>query len=332
MTAHPDAPVLVADIGGTHIRFALATAAGGIDQRRTFDGADFDSPASAAASFLSDLEAGERPRVACFAVAAPVGADEVEMTNREWRFSVEETRRRLELDRLEVVNDFTALALSIPTLGDQDRHCIKQGEARAGSPLAVLGPGTGLGVSALIPHPGGWVALAGEGGHRDLAAANEREWRVVEILQRRWGHVAAERVLSGPGLMALYRAVSLLSGIEARQLEPHQVAEEAGGDPEGPAGEAMGLFAGWLGAVTGDLVLTLGARGGVYLAGGILPRLGDAFDEERFRARFLAKGRFRTYLEPVPVDLIVGEEAALRGAANHLIGPPNSTTMPGGAG
>jgi glucokinase len=327
VTANPDAAVLVADIGGTHVRFALSTAAGRLGDRQTFDCADFESPALAAESFLSGLQLGERPRVACFAVAARIGAARVETTNQVWRCSAEEPRRQLELDRLEVVNDFTAVALSIPTLGDEDRRRIKQGEGRAGLPLAVLGPGTGLGVSALIPQPGGWLALAGEGGHRGLAPPTEREWQVVELLQRRCGHVSAERVLSGPGLVVLYQAISLLSGVEARKLEPGGVAAEAKRDPEGPAGEAMTLFAGWLGGVAGDLVLTLGARGGVYLAGGVLPRLGDVFDEERFRTRFMAKGRFRSYLEPVPVDLIVSEEATLRGAANHLISLGNSTTI-----
>lgn len=330
MTENPDAPALVADIGGTHVRFALAAASGGLSDRRTLDCADFASPAAAAESYLSGLRLDERPRVACFAVATPIDGDLVEMTNRVWRFSVEETRRRLDLDRLEVINDFTALALAIPALDSEDRRPIKRGEPRAGSPLAILGPGTGLGVSALIPHQGGWLALATEGGHRDLAAATEREWRVVEVLRRRYDHVSAERVLSGPGLVALYQAVAELSGAEVGELEPSEVSELARREPTSPAGEALLLFTGWLGAVAGDLVLTLGARGGVYLAGGILPRLAEGFDDERFRDRFVAKGRFRAYLEPVPVDLIVSEEAALLGAATHLNGPYNSTTMPEG--
>jgi glucokinase len=328
VTENPNPPALVADIGGTHVRFALAAASGGPSDRQTLDCADFESPADAVESYLSSLQLSERPRVACFAVASPIDADRVEMTNHVWGFSVEETRRQLGLERLEVINDFATIALAIPALGDEDRRCLKEGEPRAGSPIAILGPGTGLGVSALIPHRGGWLALATEGGHRDLAAATEREWQVVEVLQHRFGHVSAERVLSGPGLVALYQAIAVLAGVPALELEPRDIAEVARRDPAGPAGEAMALFAGWLGAVAGDLVLTLGARGGVYLAGGILPRLAEAFDDERFRMRFLAKGRFRSYLEPVPVDLIISEEAALLGAATHLLGQCNSTTMP----
>jgi glucokinase len=328
VTENPEAPAFVADIGGTHVRFALSAASAEPSDRQTLECADFESPVVAAESYLSSLQLSERPRIACFAVASPIDADRVEMTNHVWRFSVEETRRQLGLERLEVINDFAAIALGIPALGDEDRRRLKEGEPRTGSPIAVLGPGTGLGVSALIPQRGGWLALATEGGHRDLAATTEREWQVIEVLQRRFGHVSAERVLSGPGLVALHQAIALLAGAPALAVEPRDVAELARRDPTGPAGEAMALFAGWLGAVAGDLVLTLGARGGVYLAGGILPRLAETFDDERFRTRFLAKGRFRSYLEPVPVDLIVSKEAALLGAANHLIALCNSTTIP----
>jgi glucokinase len=305
----------------------MVTGAGELSDRQTLDCADFVSPAAAAEFFLTSRQLDDRPWVACFALASPIEADRVEMTNHIWKFSVEETRRQLELDRLEVINDFAALALAAPTLEGKDRRRLKQGEPRVGSPIAILGPGTGLGVSAAIPHRGDWLPLATEGGHRDLAATNEREWQVVEALQRRFGHVSAERVLSGPGLVALYQAILELAGEETLEVDPSEVPSRARRDPAGPAGEAMALFSGWLGAVAGDLVLTLGARGGVFLAGGIVPRLGEVFDDERFQTRFLAKGRFRSYLEPVPVDLVLSEEAALLGAARHLIGLGNWTTM-----
>lgn len=327
MSQNPDLFALVADIGGTHVRFALWSEGEGLGSRQTLFCADFASPAEAVQSYLGSVRPRTRPAAACFAVAAPVDEDRVEMTNQIWRFSVQRTRRQLGLDRLEVINDFAATALAVPALGPEDRRRLKEGEARADSPVAVLGPGTGLGVSALIPAGGGRLALSTEGGHRDLAARNEREWQIVQVLRHRFGHVSAERVLSGPGLVALHQAIAEANGRAPEELEPDAVVARATLEREGVAEEALSLFSGWLGAVAGDLVLTLGARGGVYLGGGILPRLGANFDEERFRSRFLDKGRFRAYLEPVPVDLITSEDVALEGAAAYLIAERNSTTM-----
>jgi glucokinase len=217
-----------------------------------------------------------------------------------------------------VVNDFTALALSLPVLRPEDTRLVKPGTREETAPMALIGPGTGLGVSALVPVAGRWWALSTEGGHRDLAATDEREWQVCRVLQKRFGHVAAERVLSGPGLVNLYGVLCELAGITAEELRPRDVEHRARENPDGLEAEAVRLFSGWLGAVAGDLALTLGARGGVFLAGGMLPKMGTTFDEKRFRQGFLNKGRFRAYLEPIPVDLLLHKTAALLGAARVL--------------
>lgn len=306
---------LVGDVGGTTSRFARCDASGApgpLVELRTADHDGLESALRAATERLGSA------RDASIAVAGPIDDDEVELTNAGWRFSIEGTRRALGLDRLHLANDFAAVARSLPELGPDEREPVRPGTPLAGAPWAVLGPGTGLGVAALIPTGSGWIPVPGEGGHRDLAATTPREWQVVERLARRFGHVSAERALSGPGLVALYETVCELDGLPCEKLAPREIsaAARAGAPAAVAAGE---LFAGWLGAVAGDLALTVGARGGVALAGGVLRGLGPAFLRERFVERFLAKGRFADYLEPIPIwRLIDPVRATLRGAAKLL--------------
>ena len=192
----------------------------------------------------------------------------------------------------------------------------------AGAPLAVLGPGSGLGVSGLLPRPGGgWLPLSGEGGHVTLAAADDRESEVLARLRRRFGPVSAERALSGPGLVNLYRALCELAGREPAPLSPAEVSDAglAGGCPH--CREALELFAAFLGTVAGDLALTLGARGGVFIAGGIAPRLGDFLEGSAFRRRFEDKGPQRVYLEAIPTDLVIHPRPAFPGLGALLSSP-----------
>ncbi len=312
---------LVADIGGTHTRFGLIDGAGRVTRLRQMKCADHPSLPAAARSYLEDLELRSRPLQAVFAVAAPVSGDQVVMTNRAWSFAVEEVRRDLGLERLEVINDFAALALGVPYLPPDSSREIRAGRSRPGAPIAVLGPGTGLGVAVAVPTGGGWTALATEGGHRDLAARTDFEWQVVRRLRERFGRVSAERVLSGPGLVNLYESVCAVRGTEPASLSPKGVVDGARAGRWPDCVEAVALFSGWLGAVAGDLALSVGARGGVFLAGGVLPRMGRVFDSQLFVSGFLEKGRMREYLEAVPVRLIEDREAALLGAARALDQP-----------
>ena len=307
---------LVADIGGTNVRFGRATASG-IDGVSEYRCADYASLTEAARAYLAGADGGA-PRVAAFAVAGPVRGDLIRMTNHVWSFSTEAVRRDLELDRLEVLNDFAALALALPGLAGEDLREIKSGTVAARAPKAVLGPGTGLGVAALIPAGEGWTALTTEGGHRDLAAQSEREWQIVRHLRERFEHVSLERVLSGPGLVNLYEAVTRLSDEEPQSLTPAAIVAGAREGSSPACSEATRLFSSWLGAVASDLAVTFGAFGGVYLGGGVLPKMGEVFDADRFRERFLAKGRFRDYLQAIPVAVILRPHAALLGAARAL--------------
>jgi glucokinase len=270
--------------------------------------------------FLSAIEAepaARRRLHLAIAIAGPARGENLALTNLHWSFSRSGLRERLGLARLEVLNDFEALARAVPLLAGDERLPVKEGSVEPEAPIAVLGPGTGLGVAALVPDGERFHVIAGEGGHRDLAATTDEEWTIVSRLASRFGHVSAERVLSGPGLENLFAAISPpeLAGEEV--VGAAEIARRSrAGEPR--ARRATELFSSWLGAFAGDLALTLGARGGVYLAGGVLSGLGEAFDVGRFRDRFLAKGRFRTWLDPIPIWRIVRSDAALLGCAGAL--------------
>ena len=306
MTRPPEHPALVADIGGTNVRFGIATASGEIQGVSSLVCADFPSLTEAAQAYLETV-AGPPPKWAAFAIAGPVQGDTIRMTNHVWSFSGRAVRRDLALERLELLNDFAALALAIPALTAADLVEIRSGTPADRAPKAVLGPGTGLGVAALVPAGDSWTALTTEGGHRDLAAQNEREWQVVRHLGERFEHVSVERVLSGPGLVNLYEAVSRLADEEPQSLTPAAVVAGARDRSSAACVEATNLFSSWLGAVASDLALTLGAFGGVYLGGGILPKMGEVFDADRFASVFSPKGdsvticdRFRWPSSPGP--------------------------------
>jgi glucokinase len=312
--------VLTADIGGTRARFGLVDGAGRLTDVQIFECSPYPAVVDAAREYLAGVRSPARPRRGAIAVACPVLEDQVQMTNHPWAFSIAETREQLGLETLEALNDFCALALALPFLPAEDTRTLNPGHPEDSAPLAVLGPGTGLGVSALVPVPGAPVALSTEGGHRDLAASTEREWAIIERLQRRFGRVSAERVLSGPGLVNLHWAIRDLAGLEAEAYEPEDVVRGANEGSCAACSEAVRFFSRQLGAVAGDLALTLGARGGVFVGGGVVPRMGEAFEIDLFREGFLEKGRFRRYLEPIPVRLITGATTALLGAARALEG------------
>ena len=305
----PRPPLLVGDVGGTNVR--LAVAAGDVlCHRRSFTGPrDAAALEAAVHDYLDGLGPAERPGAGVLAVAGPVVGDTIRLTNRDWEFSVARLGRRLGVG-LRVVNDLAAVAAGAVT--SDRREQIKPGTPAEGAPRAFLGVGTGLGVSLAVRCGDRWHVVPTEGGHRDLAAGDPDEWRLIEALARRHGHVSVELVLSGPGLVVLYQALGETEDLPAPAAEPQEIDELArAGDPLARC--TFRRFSAWLGAVAGDLVLTAGARGGLDLAGGVLPRLGDLFDREEFTRRFCAKGRFRDYLEAVPVGLVTRSETALLG-------------------
>jgi glucokinase len=242
------------------------------------------------------------------------------MTNHVWSFSIEQTRRQLGVDRFLVINDFTALAMALPHLEAADLHPVGSGQAVPEAPVALLGPGTGLGVSGLIHCGTHWMPLEGEGGHVTYGAANHRQAKIVSIVGERYSHVSAERLLSGQGLMNLYHAIATLHGVEIEPLSPPDITGRALKGSCPVCAEVLETFCAMLGTVAGNLVLTLGARRGVYIGGGIVPRLGAYFDTSPFRESFERKGRFTSYLASVPSYVIRAQYPALLGVAAALVG------------
>lgn len=316
---------LLADIGGTNARFAWQDTPGAqLHCLEVLPCRDYAGLAEAAADWLRKNHL-PKPEGAALAVACPVQSDHVQFTNSHWSFSIQALKAQLGLKQLAVVNDFTALALALPSIEAAHLRQIgavaQQPFARR-APVALLGAGTGLGVSGLLPDPhGGWVPLSGEGGHVSLALHDETQHRIWAVLQQRYGHVSAERVLSGQGLVNIYASLVQMNPGAAPDwgLEPAAVTALALEQGEPTAREALLQFCRWLGAAAGDLALTLGATGGVYVGGGIAPRLGTFLDASGFRAAFEAKGRFAAYLQAIPVWVIdTPSSAALQGAATLL--------------
>ncbi|MDR6773926.1 glucokinase [Azospirillum sp. BE72] len=313
-------PILVADIGATNARFGLIDGRM-VREARVLRCADYVSIEDAATAYLSAVGLAApgtpgRPRRGAFAVAGPVTGDHIAMTNLVWQFSVGRVRDALGLEGLVVINDFTAVALSVQRLAEEDRRQVGEGTPQPGAVVAVLGPGSGLGVSGLVPGANGrWTALSGEGGHVTMAPISDRESAVLAQLRKGFDHVSAERVLSGPGLVNLYNALSILDGREPAALTPAQITDNALAGTEPHCVEAVEMFCAMLGTVAGNLALTLGARGGVYIAGGIVPRLGTLFAHSRFRKRFAEKGRMRDFLAPIPTYVVTHELPAFLGLA-----------------
>ena len=314
-------PRLLGDVGGTNARFGWQSREGAaLEHIHVLPCADHADIALAIEAYLA--RAGvSAPAAACIGIANPVTGDQISMTNHHWSFSIQALQKRLSLQKLKVINDFTALALALLSLPASQRTQLGGQTPCAHSAIALIGPGTGLGVSGLIPHgDSGWSAIAGEGGHITLAAHTLLEYQVIEHVREQYGHVSAERVLCGQGLVDLHLALATVQQqAAAPDITPVEIVQRALTDKDAACLQTLDMFAGFLGSVAGDLALTLGARGGVYIGGGIVPRLMGWFETSSFRTRFEAKGRFANYLQQIPVWVIQANESpALWGAANAL--------------
>lgn len=310
---------LIADIGGTNARFALADDKG-IYEQKVLQCENYPTIVDAVTAYVDAL--GAKPRRAAFAIAGPVGGDYFEMTNHVWKFSIEETRKALGLDQFSLVNDFKAIALGVPHLGAKDIQQVGNDAApEPHAPIGIIGPGTGLGVASLVWANGQYHAVAGEGGHVTIAARTQREFDLIRTLRYKYHHISAERVCSGKGLVNLYNAIKILDGqddLPDRTAEQISVAaiEKSCKACE----EALDKVMGFLGNVAGNLAMTLGAKGGIYIAGGIPAKLGAYFFQSRFRTDFEAKGRYDAYLKPIPTYLITHPNIALVGLQHAVTG------------
>ncbi len=313
-----DPTLLLADIGGTHARLVLWRGGAFVSEPAHWLAADHPDLSSAIGLYLTQTQ-GAADRLDGVAVcgAGPVFDGRIKMTNSPWIIDQGEIAAAAGTPDPLVVNDFTAMAMGVILVDENFRETVHAGTARAHSPIGVMGPGTGLGVSALIPDGrGSVIPLDGEGGHVDLPASSDLEIAILRHVRSSDDHVSVEDILSGPGLVTLYSAVRAVSGATAEDpIDAPEIARRAGDGTCAHAEASIRLFSRWLGVVAGNLALTLGARGGVYLAGGILPKWGPLFDRAQFRDGFEAKGRFRSYMEQIPVTLITGGRPALLGLA-----------------
>jgi len=316
--SHPSGVALLGDIGGTHARFALL-AQGRISEVTTLDVADYSGPYPAIEAFLGRQPPGAQIDHACLAIAGWIEEGRATLTNGNWTLGEAEMCRSFKFKSATLVNDFEAIAWSLPHLAPGDLHYLggptKLSEP---APMAALGPGTGLGVGCVLPEGESWRALASEGGHATLAAGDDREAAVITWLRQRHGHVSAERALSGDGLINLYDAIASLDGRDVPPLSAPEIADAALSGRNPAAKAALDMFCAFLGVVAGNLALIYGARGGVYVSGGIVPRFPDYVAQSEFRRRFEDKGRLRHYLEVIPAAVILHPNPAMVGLAALL--------------
>lgn len=309
---------LVGDIGGTNARFALWQD-NGLQAVRVLATADYPTPQAAVGAYLAQLgltsaEIGE----VCLAVAGPVEGEVFRFTNNQWQLSRQAFCQALQIDGLLLINDFSAMALGMTRLAPEDCLTVCPGTRQPLRPAVVIGPGTGLGVGTLLDLGGGrWGAVPGEGGHVDLPLGNAREARLWRHIQIEVGHVSAETVLSGGGLLRLYRAICAEDQQVPDLATPEAITAAAlAGDPM--AEQVLEQFCCWLGRVAGNNVLTLGARGGVYIVGGIVPRFADFLLKSGFARSFADKGCMSAYFNAIPVWLVTAPYPGLVGAGVAL--------------
>lgn len=314
--------ILVGDIGGTNARFALVSSSSKdsgycATDIQVFPTDQYPSIYDAMSVYVSKFS-NYRITQACLAIATSVKSEEINMTNNGWGFSLNEFKQRFNFEKFKLINDFTALALSLPGLSSDQLFKVCGEKKVADTALAVLGAGTGLGVSALIPSPSGWIPIEGEGGHCSIGAMTQGELEIFQRQYEQFGHMSAERLLSGSGIYHIYQTMCDIENKPAVLQSAAQVTNNAiSGDCE-ICQRVMDLFFGWLGIFAGNVALTFGAQGGVYLGGGILPRLLTQLQQSSFIRHFGEKGRFSNYLKSIPVYVITEEYPAFSGAARAL--------------
>ncbi len=326
---------LIADIGGTNIRLAQATAKPGmairdidINDIETYQCQEFSSLADVVAHYIDVKELSNSVINACFAIACPVDNDLISMTNLPWQFSQKELKQALQLNSLSFINDYTAIAMAIPLLSEQQKVKIGGGKSISGKPISVCGPGTGLGVANLVPlNVSGnaqWHCISGEGGHIDFAPVNEIEQQVMNFIQGIKKRVSYEQILSGYGLEQIYQALLFINQSKEittmnDKLTAKNITTKALNGTCGVCEQTLTLFCDVLGSFAGNLALIMNSQGGVYIAGGIVPRFIDYLKMSDFRTRFETKGRLSSITEQAPTYVITEQQPGLLGAAAFVL-------------
>ena len=319
-----NSPSLIADIGGTNARFALQTSAGKIEAITVLNCAEFPTISNAIESYITSphvLSLGSvKIRKAGIAIANPINGDIVKMTNHHWEFSIKSVQNEFDLNTLMVVNDFKALAMALPSLSNSQKKQVGQGKVKNHAPIGLVGAGTGLGVSGLIPTGRGWHALESEGGHASFSPNSQLEIEILKFVFDQFGHVSSERFLSGAGLKLIYTALAAVKGLVVADINIPDIMRRGLEMECQICNETLSIFCEMLGTIASDLAITLGAQGGVYIGGGIVPRMGQFFYESGFRQRFEKKGRLSDYLVDVPTFVITEPYPAFLGMSALMAG------------
>lgn len=308
---------LIADIGGTNARFALLTEAGEITKQITLPCADFPGPVEAITEYLSRTN-GKHPHRACLSVACPTGTDHLSLTNNHWAFSVEETRKATGLEQLHMINDFTAQTLAIPHIPISELIQVGGGKRELTQTMAALGPGTGLGVGGILPTRHGWQSIDGEGGHAPFAPTNDYEMEIWLQLRQSLDYITSEHLLSGTGIVRLYNAIAALEGTSGETVSAAQITERGVTGQCQTCQTTLNAFCGMLGTFANSVALTMGARGGVYIGGGIVPRFSEFFVSSEFRKRFESGYPNEQYLSEIPCFIVMAQNPALLGLRHYL--------------
>ncbi len=309
--------ILLADIGGTHARFTLANE-NEFGPITTLETGNYEDAGAAIQTFLNRVRLESPPQMAALACAGPVEQGFVQLTNSNWQIDAVRLQIDLGIDEVILVNDFAAVAWAIPSLKNSDLCQIGGGKPVTGTPAAVLGPGTGLGVAGYVPHEGGATVIVGEGGHITMPATTRLETELFAELHKELDHVSAERLLSGDGLVCLYQSLARLSSDRVPERTAAEITDAALAQSCGVSQAAVDMFCAMLGTFAGNVALTFGARGGIYIAGGIVPRIVDYFAASEFRRRFEAKGRFQDYVARIPTWVVLHPEPAFLGLVRVL--------------
>ncbi len=312
-------PRLVADIGATHARFALIREEGGpLERKRRLLTGDFPSLRDAISHYLRELDV--RPSWACLAVAGVTSTERIRLTRvPSWSFTRQELQREFGFRQVCVLNDIEAVALAVAELDPASMAPIGGGIEHSGSPLAIVAPGTGLGMAQMIPCTGRWHIIATEGGHSTMAPGNEREHAVFGYWLTAGSVLSREHFLRGPGILRIYQGLCALDGVAMETDRAEEISRLAVEQDDPLCTEALSMFLGLLGSACGDQVLATGARGGLYLAGGVLPQLREQLETGPFRERFEDKGMMSEYTTGVRTWLITAADPALDGASRMPI-------------
>lgn len=309
---------LVADIGGTNIRLGYFEHDEPASALKVYQCSDYPSLAAVVNTYIEESQLTGQIINACFAIACPVENDLISMTNLPWKFSKSELKQELSLNKLVFINDYTAIAHAVPYLSEQQKIKIGGGESIANKPISICGPGTGLGVANVVPVENHWHALGGEGGHVDFAPVDELESKILSFLLTKYEHVSYEQLLSGLGLEQIYQALSYIQQQQPQALTAKEISEKALNQQCVLCEQSLAQFCKILGSFAGNLALTLASFGGVYIAGGIVPRFIEYFKNSEFRSRFESKGRFKAFNQSIATFVITESQPGILGASAYL--------------